>query len=528
MLAFLGAVICIIASVYSGSSNPAPQPLADNQSLTPDEVLQSLSPGSVARAGSLGALHGSESTETGGLGVGLESPTFNGLSSSGGIGSGGSKQFSFSRLICTPIPAGECKSKNLQQQADDPSLYADEDMGYFRTTAEELRQTVLQQKHQILMDQQTIRELTGKLAECESGLEERSAEVERSVGLWGDNRRLMAGDDVQSLALAQLQTARAVEELERAIIQLKDRIEKLEAEIGPLAHNRTEASVKGHGRVSSSPRRLGESSRWRVEDLEGELERKIEMLEKERAALRKQTQSHHQEMDQGIASLHHRIAQLEQSLSEYDYPQGFKLSFPLRTNYMYAVVKRAVPELYALTACLWLKAKEGGIGTPFSYSVAEQPNELVLLQGLHSPVELLISDKVAQLPLSLPPDTWQHVCISWTLRDGVWKAYQGGKLKGEGEGLAAWHPIRPGGVLILGQEQDTLGGRFDASQALVGELSQFNLWDRVLMPAEISSLADCGKPTLGNVVPWTNRGIQVFGGASKEPQDPCTQRASTQ
>ena len=50
--------------------------------------------------------------------------------------------------------------------------------------------------------------------------------------------------------------------------------------------------------------------------------------------------------------------------------------------------------MYAFTACLWLKAKEGGIGTPFSYSVPGQPNELVLLQGVHNPVELLINDKV--------------------------------------------------------------------------------------------------------------------------------------
>ena len=60
---------------------------------------------------------------------------------------------------------------------------------------------------------------------------------------------------------------------------------------------------------------------------------------------------------------------------------------------------------------------------------------------------------MAQLPLSLLQNEWQHVCVSWTLRDGVWKAFQGGKMKGRGEGLAAWHPIKPGGVLILGQEQ---------------------------------------------------------------------------
>ncbi|KAF0037061.1 hypothetical protein F2P81_009935 [Scophthalmus maximus] len=193
----------------------------------------------------------------------------------------------------------------------------------------------------------------------------------------------------------------------------------------------------------------------------------------------------------------------------------------MRTNYMYGLVRKEITEMYAFTACVWLKAKEGGIGTPFSYSVPGQPNELVLLQGVHNPVELLINDKVAQLPLSLPQDEWQHICVSWTLRDGVWKAYQGGKMKGRGEGLAAWHPIKPGGVLILGQEQDTLGGRFDASQALVGELSQFNLWDRVLKPAEVAAVAECSSPALGNIAPWTDLDVDVYGGATKESLDPC-------
>uniref|UniRef100_A0A3P9KH16 Neuronal pentraxin receptor b n=1 Tax=Oryzias latipes TaxID=8090 RepID=A0A3P9KH16_ORYLA len=257
----------------------------------------------------------------------------------------------------------------------------------------------------------------------------------------------------------------------------------------------------------------GRKGTWRVEDLEGELERKIKMLEKERQAMRKETQGQHEKINQGIA------------LTEPPFPEGFVLSFPMRTNYMYGMVRKEITEMYAFTACLWLKAKEGGIGTPFSYSVPGQPNELVLLQGVHNPVELLINDKVAQLPLSLPQDEWQHICISWTLRDGVWKAYQGGKMKGRGEGLAAWHPIKPGGVLILGQEQDTLGGRFDASQALVGEISQFNLWDRVLKPAEVAALADCSSSVLGNIAPWTDHDVDVYGGSTKESLDPNKGRA---
>ncbi|TNM85341.1 hypothetical protein fugu_007612 [Takifugu bimaculatus] len=578
-LAFLGAVICIIASVYP---RKRAAPLSDNGTLTSETLLQPLEPGSVAHAGPLGALHGAESYGGGnGLGgIGLEVPTLNELNLGEDIGGGSAKQFSFSRLICTPVPAGDCNTKDMrqrreqqqQQQADDPLFGAvEEDWTYLRTTAEELRQMVLQQNDQILMDHRTIRELTGKLSECESGLEDERNVPERSVNVWNGNRRVMAGDDVSSSAAAQLQTARAVEELARAIMDLQDRIEKLEAEIGPAALNLTDSSLgsnsgggggssggggggSSHGNAAKTPSAGGAPSHsggpppggrrpafpsspaskpsskatpgrakstWRVEDLEGELERKIKMLEKERQSMRKETQGQHEKINHGLDTVNQRISELEHTLVEPSFPEGFVLSFPMRTNYMYGLVRKEITEMYAFTACLWLKAKEGGIGTPFSYSVPGQTNELVLLQGVRSPVELLINDKVAQLPLSLPQDQWQHICVSWTLRDGVWKAYQGGKLKGRGEGLAAWHPIKPGGVLILGQEQDTLGGQFDASQALVGELSQFNLWDRLLKPAEVAALADCSSFALGNIAPWTDHDVDVYGGATKESLDPC-------
>ncbi|XP_052394460.1 neuronal pentraxin receptor-like isoform X1 [Carassius gibelio] len=522
LLAFLGVAVVLIASVYSRSSAAAPHALSDNRSLSLLEPL----PGAVAHAGPLGALHGAESYD-GGLDMGLKMPSLSELTT-GDVTGPSPKQFTLDRLICTPVPISDCKSRGLREQAEDP--FADEEDWILRTTAEELRQIVMQQNDQILVDQRTITELTAKLSECESGLEERSLN-ERSMGVWAGNRRHMAGDDVSSSAAVQLQTARAVEELERAILQLKDRIEKLELEIGPAAMNHTEHTVSTLGSVV-----VGEPGRP-VEDLEGELEKKIRLLEKERKNLRKETQSHHQHIDQGINTLQERITELEQSLTDYSYPQGYKLSFPVRTNFMYGLVRRNIPEMYAFTACLWLKPAESGIGTPFSYAVPEQPNELVLLQGIHNPAELLINDKVAQLPLSLPQGIWQHICVSWTLRDGVWKAYQGGKLRGRGEGLSAWNPIKSGGVLVLGQEQvsktwkslnttskDTLGGRFDASQALVGELSLFNLWDKVLSPTEVAALATCAEsPRLGNIVPWTDRDVDVYGGAVKEPVDPCLQ-----
>lgn len=63
------------------------------------------------------------------------------------------------------------------------------------------------------------------------------------------------------------------------------------------------------------------------------------------------------------------------------------------------------------------------------------------------------ASQVAQLPLTLSDGRWHHICITWTTRDGFWEAYQDGERLGTGDNLAPWHPIKPGGVIILGQEQ---------------------------------------------------------------------------
>lgn len=57
------------------------------------------------------------------------------------------------------------------------------------------------------------------------------------------------------------------------------------------------------------------------------------------------------------------------------------------------------------------------------------------------------------LPLSLSDGKWHHVCLTWSTRDGQWEAYQDGVQRGSGTNLSPWHPIKPGGVFILGQEQ---------------------------------------------------------------------------
>ncbi|VFV19205.1 neuronal pentraxin-1 precursor, partial [Lynx pardinus] len=73
--------------------------------------------------------------------------------------------------------------------------------------------------------------------------------------------------------------------------------------------------------------------------------------------------------------------------------------------------------------------------------------------------------QVAKLPFVINDGKWHHICVTWTTRDGVWEAYQDGTQGGNGENLAPYHPIKPQGVLVLGQEQGRHGGGSQAFQA---------------------------------------------------------------
>ncbi|XP_030014385.1 neuronal pentraxin-1 isoform X2 [Sphaeramia orbicularis] len=204
-------------------------------------------------------------------------------------------------------------------------------------------------------------------------------------------------------------------------------------------------------------------------------------------------------------------------------PDAFQISFPMRTNYMYGRFKRTLlQEIFALTLCMWMKSGTGqALGTPFSYSAPGQANELVLIEWGNNPIELLIDDKAVSLPLSLNDGKWHHVCVTWTTRDGQWEAYQDGVQRGSGINLSPWHPIKPGGVFILGQEQDTMGGRFEAAQSFVGEMADLHMWSHVLSSSDIYSLASCGSHLRGDVISWSEAEVDFHGGVTRYPFDPC-------
>ena len=88
------------------------------------------------------------------------------------------------------------------------------------------------------------------------------------------------------------------------------------------------------------------------------------------------------------------------------------------------------------------------------------------------------------------------------------------------------HPANPFSLSLFphSSPKDTLGGGFDATQAFVGELAHFNIWDRKLTPGEVYNLATCSSKALsGNVIAWAESQIEIFGGATKWTFEACRQ-----
>lgn len=97
-----------------------------------------------------------------------------------------------------------------------------------------------------------------------------------------------------------------------------------------------------------------------------------------------------------------------------------------------------------------------------------------------------------------------------------------GVLRRQGTGLKTGYTITGGGSLVLGQEQDSVGGGFDANQSFQGSLTNVNVWSSVLTASAIKSLSDSCLSTLeGDVYEWSDFRDGVKGGAAIVIPSPC-------
>ena len=92
--------------------------------------------------------------------------------------------------------------------------------------------------------------------------------------------------------------------------------------------------------------------------------------------------------------------------------------------------------------------------------------------------------------------------MTWQNSDGAWQFYKDGELQSHDTSLSSGQTIQGGGSLVLGQEQDSVGGSFDSRQSFQGSLTNVNVWSYVLSASAIKSMSMSCLSGVGNVYKW--------------------------
>ncbi|XP_066977061.1 uncharacterized protein [Macrobrachium rosenbergii] len=100
----------------------------------------------------------------------------------------------------------------------------------------------------------------------------------------------------------------------------------------------------------------------------------------------------------------------------------------------------------------------------------------------------LATEDMANDAWKIFPETWNHLCH--VIGNSSYVIYWQGKKFFEGPLSPSWS-LNMNGSLVLGQEQDTIGGGFDPSQVMVGDIAQLIFWDSMLTSGQVHELATC-------------------------------------
>jgi hypothetical protein len=164
----------------------------------------------------------------------------------------------------------------------------------------------------------------------------------------------------------------------------------------------------------------------------------------------------------------------------------------------------------ALTATFWVRTAQAGDYSVISYALTGSENEFgIIVQGNTIRLTINNSSFAADLSASrLTDGAWHFVALSWQQASAqvYFDAVPAGAAIATTAGNEITTPgsvpvtgplsMRPGGALVLGQDQDGVNSGFSATQALQGGLDEVALYGRALSAAEVRSIFEgttCGE-----------------------------------
>lgn len=136
----------------------------------------------------------------------------------------------------------------------------------------------------------------------------------------------------------------------------------------------------------------------------------------------------------------------------------------------------------------WFKRTENqGVGTPlFSYATSDiNNNEILLYEDISTnSILIFIGNTSIDTNIEIPDENWHHWAVTWRSSDGQVLLYSDGEQVFSGN-VSQGDVLGSGGTLVLGQEQDSVGGGFASDQAYAGQIDEFRIWNTARTQSQI-------------------------------------------
>ncbi|XP_040203114.1 uncharacterized protein LOC120933786 [Rana temporaria] len=192
--------------------------------------------------------------------------------------------------------------------------------------------------------------------------------------------------------------------------------------------------------------------------------------------------------------------------------------FPKETNTDHVILRPTITEpLQKVSVCLRSYTDLSRPYTPFSIATPGKDNAFVIYLQPPNTCSVYINQELTSFRTDSESLDWRHICVTWDSDTGVVQLWVNGKFYPR-RGSMKGSSIAAETSIVLGQEQDSFGGKFDEKQSLVGEISDVHMWDYVLTPEDIKIVIS-GRHN-GNVINWVSLYSEIKGEVLVQPKFP--------
>lgn len=139
----------------------------------------------------------------------------------------------------------------------------------------------------------------------------------------------------------------------------------------------------------------------------------------------------------------------------------------------------------------------------FSMSSIDSPNEFLVYYSFPTDsIQVHVRTEIAGFGgLYYKQSAWHSICSTWDPSSGLVQMWFNGRpLTKKFLNPTLLKTVYC--VIVLGQDQDSFGGDFDAKQSFEGMMTDVNVWDYVLPSCEIQKYMSELSHVPGNMVNW--------------------------